>query len=156
MLEELATIHPDLHTREFWDSCARRELRFQQCLDCKAFRFPPLTGCRHCGSTRAAWQRVAGRARVFSHTTVVHPVIPAIAGDVPYAVVVVEFDDAPGVRLISNVLGTPAERIRIGMELDLVWDEPRPGVILPRFRAAAKALRPRSEPEASEGPGGRV
>jgi uncharacterized OB-fold protein len=136
MLEELAIIHPDLHTRDFWDRCARRELHFQQCVDCGAFRFPPLTGCRHCGSTRAVWKRITGRGRVFSHTTVVHPVIPAISPDVPYAVVVVEFDEAPGARLISNVLGTPPEQIHVGMELELVWDEPRPGVILPRFRAA--------------------
>jgi len=139
MLEELATIHPDLHTKEFWDRCARHELQFQQCVDCGVFRFPPLSGCRHCGSTRVVWKPIAGRARVFSHTTVVHPVIPSISHDVPYAVVVVEFDDAPGARLISNVLGTPAEEIRIGMELELVWDEPRPGVILPRFRAAGRA-----------------
>jgi uncharacterized OB-fold protein len=136
MLEELAIIHPDLHTKEFWDLCAKRELHFQQCVDCQAFRFPPLTGCRHCGSTRTVLKRIAGRARVFSHTTVVHPVIPSISPEVPYAVVVVEFDDAPGARLISNVLGTPPEEIHVGMELELVWDEPRPGVILPRFRAA--------------------
>lgn len=136
MLEDLATIHPDLHTKEFWDYCARRELRFQQCLDCGAFRFPPLTGCPHCGSTRSTWKQVAGRARVFSQTTVAHPAIASIAGDVPYAVVVVEFDDAPGARLISNVLGTPPDRISIDMALDLVWDEPRAGVVLPRFRAA--------------------
>src|SRR5262245_18043995 len=103
MLEELATIHPDLNTKEWWDFCARRELRFQQCVDCGKFRFPPLTGCRYCASTRSLWQRVAGHGRVFSHTTVVHPVIPSISHDVPYNVVVVEFDDAPGVRLISNV-----------------------------------------------------
>jgi uncharacterized OB-fold protein len=69
---------------------------------------------------------------------VVHPALPEIAGDVPYNVVVVEFDDAPGARLISNVLDTPPEDVHVGMELDLVWDEPRPGVVLPRFRAAGK------------------
>ena len=62
--------------------------------------------------------------------------MPSISGDVPYVVVVVEFDDAPGARLISNTLDLPPEQVRIGMELELVWDEPRPGVILPRFRAA--------------------
>jgi uncharacterized protein len=136
VLEALAAIHPDLHTKEFWDFCARRELRFQQCLDCGAFRFPPLTGCPHCGSPRSSWKPVAGRARVFSHTTVAHPAVESLAGDVPYAVVVVEFDDAPGVRLISNVLDLPPDRVVIDMALDLVWDAPHTGVVLPRFRAA--------------------
>ncbi len=138
LLEEFAAIHPDLHTRDFWEACGRHELQFQRCGACGTFRSPPMTGCRHCGSTEVQWVVVSGRGRVFSHTTVVHPALPEIAGDVPYNVVVVEFDDAPGARLISNVLDTPPEDVHVGMELDLVWDEPRPGVVLPRFRAAGK------------------
>ncbi|MEE8314409.1 MAG: OB-fold domain-containing protein [Myxococcota bacterium] len=138
LLEEFAAIHPDLHTRDFWEACGRHELQFQRCGACGTFRSPPMTGCRHCGSTEVEWVVVSGRGRVFSHTTVVHPALPEIAGDVPYNVVVVEFDDAPGARLISNVLDTPPEDVHVGMELDLVWDEPRPGVVLPRFRAAGK------------------
>ncbi len=138
LLEEFAAIHPDLHTRDFWEACGRHELQFQRCGACGSFRSPPMTGCRHCGSTQVEWVVVSGRGRVFSHTTVVHPALPEIAGDVPYNVVVVEFDDAPGARLISNVLDTPPEDVHVGMELDLVWDEPRPGVVLPRFRAAGK------------------
>ena len=107
LLEEFAAIHPDLHTRDFWEACGRHELQFQRCGACGTFRSPPMTGCRHCGSTEVEWVVVSGRGRVFSHTTVVHPALPEIAGDVPYNVVVVEFDDAPGARLISNVLDTP-------------------------------------------------
>lgn len=136
MLESLASIHPDLHTRAYWEFCARRELRFQKCGGCGAFRFPPLTGCRDCGSTESAWVAVAGRARIFSYTVVHHPAIPDLQGDVPYPVVVVEFDDAPGARLISNVLDVAPDEVEIGLELDLVWDEPSPGVVLPRFRKA--------------------
>ena len=134
MLPELATISPDMHTAEFWDACRRRELCFQRCVDCHGFRHPPLTGCPHCGSADTEWFQVSGRGRVFSHTAVHHPAIPQIAEAVPYNVVVVEFDDAPGARLISNVLDVAPEELSVGMELDLVWDEPQPGVILPRFR----------------------
>jgi len=136
LLEQLASIHPDLHTREYWEYCAKRELRFQRCGGCGAFRFPPLTGCRECGATEAAWVAVSGRGRVFSYTIVHHPAIPDIVEDVPYAVVAIEFDDAPGVHLISNVLDVGVDEIAVGMELDLVWDEPSPGVVLPRFSKA--------------------
>ena len=136
LLQELASLHPDVHTREYWEYCAKRELRFQKCGGCGEFRFPPLTGCRECGSTDVSWVAVAGRARVFSYTIVHHPATPDIQEEVPYPVVVVEFDDAPGVRLISNVLDTRIDEIEVGMELDLAWDEPKPGVVLPRFRKA--------------------
>ena len=134
LLEELGSINPDVHTREYWEFCAKRELRFQKCRKCGAFRFPPLTGCRECGSTEVEWAAVAGRGRVFSYTIVHHPATPDVQKEVPYPVVAVEFDDAPGVRLISNVLDVGVDEIEVGMELDLAWDEPKPGVVLPRFR----------------------
>ncbi len=136
LLEALASIHPDVHTREYWEFCAKRELRFQRCGDCRAFRFPPLTGCRDCGATEVEWVAVTGQARVFSYTVVHHPAIPDVQGEVPYPVVAVEFDDAPGVRLISNVLDVGIDEIEVEMELELAWDEPKPGVVLPRFRKA--------------------
>jgi len=137
MLEGLAQIGPSRQTREYWEGCKRRELRIQRCADCGHFRFPPLSGCRDCASTRAEWVPVSGRGRVFSFTIVVHPAIPQVSEDVPYNVVVVELDDAPGARLISNVLDVAPEDIHVGMELELVWDEPEPDVVLPRFRPAS-------------------
>ncbi len=132
MLFELATLTPDVHTAPFWDACRRRELCFQRCTACGRFRHPPLPGCPHCGATGVDWVQVHGRGRVFSYTIAHHAAVPALAAHVPYSVVTVEFDDAPGVHLISNVLDTTA--LAVGQTLDLVWDEPRPGVVLPRFR----------------------
>lgn len=134
LLQPLAQIHPDARTRGFWDACRRRELRFQRCAECGAFRHPPLGGCPHCASAASEWAVVEGPARVFSYTVVHHAAVPTLAGDVPYIVVVVEFDDAPGARLVSNLLGTPIEDVRIGMELELCWDEVAPEVLLPRFK----------------------
>ena len=135
LLGPLAQVHPDARTRGFWDHCRRRELRFQRCADCGAFRHPPLGGCPHCASANVEWVLIRGPARVFSHTTVHHAAIPQLEQEVPYSVVVAEFDDAPGARLISNVLDTPVEDVRIGMELELCWDEVAPELVLPRFRS---------------------
>jgi uncharacterized OB-fold protein len=136
MLAELAQIGPDMHTRPFWDACRRRELRIQRCTACGRFRQPPLPGCPACGSTASDWPQIDGRGRVYSYTVVHHPALPFLAGDVPYNVVVVALDDAPGARLISNLLDTPPEKLRVGMPVVLVWDEVSPDVVLPRFRPA--------------------
>jgi uncharacterized OB-fold protein len=135
ILADLAALHPDVHTREFWAYCARRELRFQRCA-CGRFRQPPRSGCPHCGATATEWVAVAGRGRVFSYTIVHHAALPSLAADVPYNVVTVEFDDAPGVRLVTNVLDVRPDELRIGMDVALAWDEPAPGVVLPRVRPA--------------------
>jgi hypothetical protein len=131
---ELCAVHPSPDTAPFWDACRRRELRFQRCRSCGRFRHPPLPGCPHCGSTEVEWVRVGGRGRVFSYTVIHHPSLPALAEHVPYNVVLVEFDDAPGVRLISNLIDEGDAAIEVGMPVELVWDEPTPGVVLARFR----------------------
>jgi uncharacterized OB-fold protein len=136
LLPALADIHPDRDTGVFWDACRRRELRLQRCSDCGRFRQPPLPGCPRCGSARSDWPRLAGSGRVFSYTVVHHAAVPDLAADVPYTVVVVELDGAPDARLISNLVEAPPETAFVGMPVELVWDEPRPGVVLPRFRPA--------------------
>jgi uncharacterized OB-fold protein len=135
-LPELAELHPDVDTAPFWEACRRRELRFQRCRACTRFRHPPLPGCPHCGETADEWVTVAGRGCVFSYTIVHHPAVPALRDAVPYTVVVVELDDVPGARLVSNLLEVRPEDVRVGMAVELVWDEPAPGVVLPRFRPA--------------------
>jgi uncharacterized OB-fold protein len=134
MLADLASIAPDATTAPFWDACRRRELRLQRCGDCGAFRQPPSPGCPHCGSARGDWPLLSGRGTVFSFTIVHHAAVPPLAADVPYNVVVIELDDAPGARLISNVLDVAPDDVSVGMRVDLAWDETPDGVVLPRFR----------------------
>jgi uncharacterized OB-fold protein len=139
MLGELAKIGPSAVTRPFWEACARRELRLQRCSSCGRFRHPPLPGCPRCGSPESDWPLLSGRGRVFSYTVVHHPALPALQGDVPYNVVVVELADAPGARLISNLLDVRPSALAIGLEVEIAWDEVRADLVLPRFRAVGGA-----------------
>jgi len=134
MLSELAKVGPNAITRPFWEACARRELRLQRCAACGRFRHPPLPGCPRCGSPASEWPLLSGRGRVFSFTIVHHPAIPTLQPDVPYNVVVVELEGAPGARLISNLLDVPPSAVRIDLEVEIAWDEVRPDLLLPRFR----------------------
>ena len=136
MLDALASIAPDATTAPFWDACRKRELRLQRCADCGVFRQPPSPGCPRCGSARSDWPLLSGRGKVFSYTIVHHAAVPPLAAEVPYNVVVIEFDDAPGARLISNLLDVAAADVAVGMRVQVVWDEVQPGVVLPRFRRA--------------------
>lgn len=137
MLADLAGIGPDAITRPFWEACARRELRLQRCAGCGRFRQPPSPGCPRCGSARSDWPLVSGRGTVFSYTVVHHAAVPPLASEVPYNVVVVELDDAPGARLISNLLDVPPDEVRVGLRVEVAWDVVRDDLVLPRFRRAA-------------------
>jgi len=139
MLADLAQIRPTAVTRPFWEACARRELRLQRCTGCGRFRHPPLPGCPQCGGPDSEWPLLSGRGAIFSFTIVHHAAFPSLQGDVPYAIVVVELEDAPGARLISNVPSVDPAALRIGLPVEVAWDAVRPDLVLPRFRPLAPA-----------------
>ena len=102
---------------------ASGEIRVQRCLDCGAFQHPPEDVCSSCQSFNLEMVASAGRGRIESLTVVRHPPHPALAEVVPYAVVVVSLDDAPGVNAVGNLLGAPPEDLRIGQAVRATFEE---------------------------------
>ena len=122
------------HAREFYGFCKQRELRFQRCTKCRAWRHVPREMCAGCGSTEWEWARASGRGSVFTWTVVGRALHPAFQEDTPYAPVVVEMEE--GVRLLSQVVDCPPEALAIGMPVEVVFDDVTDEVTLPRFRRA--------------------
>jgi uncharacterized OB-fold protein len=64
-----------------------------------------------------------------------HVYLPSLQDRVPYNVSVVTLDDAPGVRLVTNVIDVTAAELAIDLAVELVW-EAAGEQTLPRFRRA--------------------
>jgi uncharacterized OB-fold protein len=109
--------------REFWEATRRHELIVQRCKDCKAFQFGPEWICHKCNSTEMGWSRVAGRGLIYSWERVWHPVHPALKAACPYLIVLVELPDANNVRMVGNMLGDPRQEMRIGAEVQAVFED---------------------------------
>jgi uncharacterized OB-fold protein len=64
-----------------------------------------------------------------------HP-SPAFQADIPYVVALVELDE--GVRMMSNLVDVPAdpEHVKVGMALEVVYEDVNDEVTLPKFRPA--------------------
>jgi len=124
-------------TRPFWDACRRHELVAQRCGGCGAFRHPPAPVCWRCRSFAHEWVRLSGRGTLFSFAVVHRPFLPALAARGPFNVAVVALDDAPGVRLVSNVVDAAPETLRVGLPLEVVFEDVTPEVTLARFRVRA-------------------
>ncbi len=135
---DIVNLSPDEITEGYWESCARRVLSIQQCVKCKTFRHLPTPTCPKCQSFESQFTPVSGKGVVYSYTIPHHPVHPALRErGGTYNVIVVKLDDAP-VKMVSNLVGVADEDIRIDMPVEVCWDEPKPGVVLPRFRPAGK------------------
>lgn len=117
----------------FWEYCAKRELRFQCCSTCGRYRHPPAPVCPHCASPAVTWELAPPRAELFSYTVVHHASSPVLRGHVPYNIAIVAFPDLVDIRIVSNVLDAAPQDLRIGMPLQLVWQEQAPGRVLPLF-----------------------
>lgn len=117
---------------EFYRFCKQHELRFQRCRDCGAWRHMPRESCQACGSFNWAWERAAGKGQVFSWTVIHRALHPGFAAELPYAAVVVELEE--GVRIVSHVLDLPVDQLRVGLPVEVVFDDVTPEITLPKFR----------------------
>lgn len=141
--EGVPSPEPTLDDQPFWDYCAQRELRFRRCTACGRCRHPPAPGCPHCQSFESDWVRADDDAELFSYTVVHYAAHPAVEPALPYNVAIVLFPSLDNVRLVSNLIGVDPGAIRIGMHLDLIWEEAGNGMLLPRFAPrAATATAP--------------
>ncbi|MEU0069001.1 OB-fold domain-containing protein [Streptomyces sp. NPDC006332] len=115
----------------FWDGVRQHRLLIQRCTACATLRLPWLPGCTACGSPDWDTVEAGGEGRVFSYVVLHHPPFPAF--DPPYAVALIEL--AEGVRMISNVVGVPYDKVRIGQSVRLEFQEYEDELVLPVFRA---------------------
>lgn len=79
------------------------------CVRCDRAHYSPRVLCPHCGSDSIGWRKSLGRGVVYSNSMVTP------RGAEPYAVVLVELDEGP--RLMSNLVGMPADQVQIGMRV---------------------------------------
>lgn len=126
---------PDHDSQPFWDACREHQLRAQRCTACGRFRWPPRAYCPACWSADHEWAVLSGRGAVYSFSVVHHAVSPVFKDAVPYVVALVTLDGTDGrVQLLSNVTGCPWEEVRVGLEVEAVFEDIAPEASLPLFR----------------------
>jgi uncharacterized OB-fold protein len=114
----------------FWRGGEHGELRFLRCRACRTYVHPPAPVCPDCYGKDLAPEAVSGRATVLTFTLNHQPWVPA--PDHPYAIAIVEIEEQPGLRLMTNVVGCPAQEVRVGMPVQVVF-EPHDDVWIPLF-----------------------
>jgi uncharacterized OB-fold protein len=117
----------------FWTSGADGKLRLLQCSACSYLIHPPAPICAKCHGRQLAPAEVSGRATVHSFTVNHQPWDGT--GDV-YMIGLVTIDEQPDVRLTTNIVDIDAEAVRIGMPVEVVFEDHAP-VFVPVFRPVA-------------------
>ena len=124
----------DEESKGYWEACQRRELVIQRCGACGVLRHYPRALCPRCLSDAVEWVRCSGRGTVYTFTVTHQNQAPGFRDALPYVLAYVELDE--GVRLLTNIVECAPEAVRIGLAVEVVFEDATPAVTLPKFRPA--------------------
>jgi len=108
----------------FWEATRDERLILQWCTACEQPVWYPREVCPTCLGDTLEWRDSSGQGAVYA-CTVEHKAEP------PYVVALVELDE--GVRLLSNVVGSPPDQVAIGDRVTVTWEPLSDGRNLPLF-----------------------
>ncbi len=106
--------------KHFWQGGERGELCFLHCATCDHFIHPPQPLCPECLGKGLEPRAVSGRARVLTFTLNHQPWVPA--PDHPYCIAIVEIEEQPGLRLMTNIVDCAPESVVIDMPVQVRFE----------------------------------
>lgn len=116
--------------RHFWTGGAQGQLVFLACEDCRHLVHPPSPRCPQCLSRALRPRPVSGRGTVASYTVNHQPWNPTLPER--YVIALVEIEEQPTLRLMTNIIGCKPDDVRIGMPVQVAF-EADDDVYLPMF-----------------------
>jgi uncharacterized OB-fold protein len=124
----------DEESKGFWEACQRHELYLQRCGACGALRYYPRALCPRCLSDATEWVLSPGRGTVYTYTVTHQNQAPGFRETLPYVLAYVELDE--GVRMLTNIVGCDPNIVKIGMAVEVVFEDVTPEATLPKFKPA--------------------
>jgi uncharacterized OB-fold protein len=129
---------PDPQSAGFWAAAANHVLAIQRCDQCGFYSHPPVDMCRRCLSPDRSfhYEPVSGRATVRTWTVVRDALLAGFAEDVPYVLAEAELDEQEGLRLVLFLVDGKESEMRVGLAVEVTFDDVATGVSVPHFRTA--------------------
>ena len=112
---------PTDESTAFWTGGRNGKLLINRCHGCGHYFHPPGPACWRCRSTDVAPEPVSGKGTVAAYTINRQPWIPGL--DPPYIVAMVELADEPDVRLITNIIDVSLDDIRVGLPVEVFFED---------------------------------
>jgi hypothetical protein len=127
---------PDPVTQPFWDSLKAHQIRLQRGSKTGKFVYYPRAVSPHDQEEDLVWTPVSGRGVVHAFSIPHRHPNRAFTANGPYVVALVELDE--GVRVLSTLVGVEPrpEAVKVGMRVEIAYDDVTDEVTLPRFKPA--------------------
>ncbi len=118
--------------RPFWEACKQHKFVLPKCKQCGNVWFPPYLQCNKCLSPNREFVEASGRGVIWGRIEMNQPYIPAFVDDIPYVVALIQLEEGP--FIYTNVVGATNDTIKVGLPVEVVFDDVTPDFTLPKFR----------------------
>jgi uncharacterized OB-fold protein len=118
----------------FWTGGRDGQLLITRCTSCGFWVHPPSPRCPRCLSDAVEPEAVSGRGTVYSFTINRQAWVPDL--EVPFVLAIVELDEQPGLRLMTNIVDGRPDDVEIGMPVEVAFVE-RGEAFVPVFHRVA-------------------
>jgi len=125
---------PTAYDQPYWEGCKKHELMLQKCQSCGTYFFPARPVCSECWSPNLEWTKVSGKGEVFSWVVFHQLYHPGFKEELPYNVSLIQLKEGP--RMMSNVIRCRNEDLKIGMPVEVVFEDITDEFTLPKFKPA--------------------
>jgi uncharacterized OB-fold protein len=129
---------PDTVSATFFDGARDGKLMLQLCARCGGWSFPVRERCPHCFAGGLGWRDAGGRGTLYTFAIMHQLMNPGFAASVPYNVSQIDLEE--GVRMVSDVVGVTNEALRIGMRLEVCFEDVGDTVRIPQLGYATCTL----------------
>ncbi len=116
----------------FFEGARRHQLLIQRCTSCGTLRHPPLPACAACRSFEWEAVEASGRGELYSWVVVHYPQVAAFDYPLPIGLVAL----AEGTRVVAGLVDVAHEELRIGLPLQVDFEECDDELTVPVFRPA--------------------
>ena len=121
-------------SQPFWEAAKQRRLVVQRCRECGYFNHPPRSACDACQSQQLQFEPVSGQGTIYSFTVMHQPNVAGFENQIPYINILVELEEQPLLFMVSNLPASDLDKIKIGGQVEVYFEEVDPDTTLPQFR----------------------
>lgn len=104
-------------TRPYWEAAKAGRLLIKKCNGCGEVHHYPRPFCPSCWSEDVEWQEVSGNGTLYTYSIVFRNDLAPFDQWGAYVPAIVELDEGP--RLMTNIVDTPTDSLRIGMPVEV-------------------------------------
>ena len=121
-------------SQPFWEAAKQQRLVVQRCRECGYFNHPPRPACDACQSQQLQFEPVSGQGTIYSFTVMHQPNVAGFEDQIPYINILVELEEQPLLFMVSNLPASDLDKIKIGGQVEVSFEEVDPDTALPQFR----------------------